>query len=670
MAVKKKNNKKNFFSATVLTLIVFLPIFCVLALYFYFSYSLPRIESLKDYRPSVVTEVYSSRGKLIGEFYLERRYIVPLSDVSTVLIEAIIAAEDDRFFKHKGINLWSIFRAALKNIRSFEIKQGGSTITQQIVKSLLLTPERSFSRKIKEAILATRIEKYLSKDDILALYLNQIYFGHGAYGIEAASRVYFGKSSSELSTAEASLLAGLPKAPNYYSPFRNLQRAKQRQNYVLARMVQQGYLTSAEKREAEKEPLTFAESKNINRSMAPYFAEHIRRTIEREYGADYLYKEGLRIETTLDLSMQITAQGAVAAGVKAYEKREGVSDNNSRVQAALISMDPYSGYVKAMVGGRNFKESQFNRAIQARRQPGSAFKPIIYAAALDKGYTPSSIIIDAPIVFDVSDGENNKFWEPHNYDKAFTGPITLRKALTQSRNIVTIKILRNIGVDYVVRYAGQLGVTGEFNHDLSLALGTCGVSLLNMVKAFSTFCAQGVYAEPIFITRIIDRDGNIIKENRPSLSSAVSPQTAYIMTTLLQSVVEEGTGRRVRALSRPCAGKTGTTNEVRDAWFIGFTPQLVAGVWVGFDDLKSLGKHETGAVAAGPIWLDFMQKVLTNKPVQTFNVPEGIVFVRINPDTGYFPATKDDKIIFECFKEGTLPTSYLQSYQNKQDQVN
>ncbi|MCP4715556.1 MAG: PBP1A family penicillin-binding protein, partial [Deltaproteobacteria bacterium] len=541
-----------------------LPAATVVGVYFYFSYDLPRIASLQDYRPSLVTQVFSRQGDLIGEFFVERRYQVTLADIEPLLIEAIIAAEDDRFFQHKGINFWSIIRAAIKNIEKMQIRQGGSTITQQIVKSLLLTPERSFSRKIKEAILALRIEKYLSKDDILTLYLNQIYFGRGAYGVEAAARVYFGKPSLELTLGECSFLAGLPKAPNRYSPFTNPQGVKRRQSYVLTRMVEQGYITLGEKRGAEQVELDFKKRQNVNLSTAPYFVEYIRREIEKQYGSDYLYKEGLRVETTLDTAMQISAREAVQQGVSAYEKREKITDNETRVQAALMALHPGSGHILAMVGGRDYQESEFNRALQAKRQPGSAFKPIIYAAALDKGFTPASIIIDAPLVYE----EDLKFWEPQNYDKRFLGPITFRKALTHSRNIVTIKILQDIGVDYVIRYARNLGVEGDFNRDLSLSLGTCGISLLNMVKAYSVFCGGGIGAENIAIAKIIDRDGKVLLEQQPQLTPRISPQTAYIMTTLLQSVVEEGTGRKVRALSRPCAGKTGTTNDVRDALFI------------------------------------------------------------------------------------------------------
>jgi penicillin-binding protein 1A len=608
--------------------------------------------------------VYSSEGIKIGEFSKERRYLADIDDIATVLVQAIIAAEDDRFFDHKGINYWSIVRAAIKNVRSFEIRQGGSTITQQVVKSLLLTPERKFSRKIKEAILALRIEKHLSKGEILTLYLNQIYFGNRSYGIEAASRAYFGKPASELNLAEASLLAGLPKAPSHYSPFKNLERAKERQKYVLSRMYKQGFISLEEERATVDAPLVFAEAKREDLPKSSDFLEHVRRVLLKKYGADYVYGEGLRIETTINLAMQEAAEKAVLEGVEAYEKRhEDEMDNDTRVQAALIAMDPFSGHIKAIVGGRDFQESQFNRALQSRRQPGSAFKPVIYAAALDKGYTPASIIVDSPFAtFEILENDEYKFWEPQNYGKQFKGPTTFRSALTKSCNTITIKLLKEIGIDYVIKYARQIGADGGYNKDLTLALGSCGISLINMVRAYSTFCAQGVSAEPIYISKIFDRDGNIVEDNTPRLVSTMSPQTAYIMTSLLKSVVEEGTGRKVRALKRPCAGKTGTTNEGRDAWFMGYTPQLVAGTWIGFDNFKSLGKKETGSSAASPIWLSFMQEALKDEPVRHFKIPEGIVFMRINPETGYYPEEKKDKTIFECFKEGTLPSLFEQEY--------
>lgn len=640
---------KKFIVIFFFTALFFIPALSVVGLYFYFSHDLPRIESLKDYSPALVTELHASSGELIAEFSVEKRYMISVSEIAPVFIQAILAAEDDKFFEHKGIDLWGILRAALKNIRSFEIKQGGSTITQQIVKSLLLTSERKFSRKIKEAILATRIEQYLTKQDILTLYLNQIYFGRGAYGIEAASRVYFGKAALQLTLPEAAFLAGLPKAPS-----RNMDKTLERWRYVLGRMQELGYIKPEERAAAEKSPLAFIPAPTDTSTIlkAPYFAEHVRRELEQKYGADMLYKGGLKVETTVDLKLQEAAEGALQRGIEAYDKRAGKKNVASTVQSALLGMDPYTGYIRALVGGRDFHANQFNRAVQAQRQPGSAFKPVIYAAALDKGYTPATVFIDAPLVFEAAGP--GIFWEPQNYDRTFTGPLTLRKALTQSRNIVTVKILKYIGAEYVIDYAKNLGMAGEFTPTLSLSLGTCGVSLMNLVRAYAVFCAQGVASEPVFITRILSRDGTVLEDNRPRLAQAISPETAFLITSMLQSVVEEGTGKKVRALNRPCAGKTGTTNDVRDAWFIGFTPQLVAGVWLGFDDLSPLGKHETGAVAASPVWLDFMQQALQNEPVQTFKVPEGIIYVKVNLKTGLPPAPGESGV-FECFRDGTAP---------------
>ena len=647
----------SFLVVLPLSLLILAVSACVI-LYNYFSYNLPRLYSLNDYRPPLVTEVYAGTGELIGEFCTERRYMVKLPAVAQVFIKAIIAAEDAQFFEHKGINYESILRAALINLLSGEIKQGGSTITQQITKSLLLTPEKSYARKIKEAILARRIETSLTKNDILTLYINQIYFGQGAYGVEAAARSYFGKSAAALTLAESALLAGLPKAPSYYAPLRYLERARQRQSYVLERMLEQRYITAAEKQAAEKEPLGFKQLENINATRSPYFTEYIRQAVEKKYGAQALYEAGLRIETTLSIAMEQAAQEAIRYGLEEYEKRhKKASLDKKRVEAALVCMDPYSGYIRAMIGGRDFSNTQFNRAVQAQRQPGSAFKPVIYAAALDKGYTPASIIVDAPISFKMGKG---KLWEPQNYDEKYLGPITLRKALTLSRNVVTIKILQDIGINYAVKYARQFGIDTPLNKDLTLALGTPNLTLLQMVQAYAVFCAHGVRVEPLAITRILDRDGSLVEENSPQLYQALNPQTAYLMTSLLQSVVEEGTGKKVSALNRPCAGKTGTTNDFRDAWFIGFTPQLVTGAWVGYDDNVSLGKRETGGVVAAPIWLNFMQQVVKDIPVKLFEVPEGVVFAKINPATGFAPQSASEATIFECFKEGTLPMPYYQ----------
>ncbi|RZB30200.1 MAG: penicillin-binding protein 1A [Desulfobacteraceae bacterium Eth-SRB1] len=742
-------------------------VFSVVGIYFYLCKDLPQISSLTDYRPPVITTVFSDDNRKIAEFYKERRVVVPLSSLPTMLTEAFVAAEDARFFIHKGIDFFSIVRALFKNIEAGTIVQGGSTITQQVTKSFFLTPERSYTRKIKEAILAYRIDKRFSKEEILFLYLNQIYLGHGAYGVEAASENYFGKSAMELNLAECTILAGLPQAPSRYSPFRYPERAKQRQIYVLNRMVAESYINNSQATEAINTKLDIKPRQNWFIKKAPFYTEHIRRYIEKKYGSDILYKEGLKIYTPANIEMQRIARDEINKGLKALDKRQGyrgpvnhlplkeieafskevqnehekdslaeekivtgvvieVNDKDKTVsvrmgnvygtiriadmrwarkpdpevpyyesrinrpgevlsigdiilvklknkiedtglwelaleqtpmaQSALLCMDMETGRVKAMVGGRDYKKSQFNRAIQSRRQPGSAFKPIIYAAALDKGYTPASMIIDSPIVFE--DLERDSTWKPRNYKEKFYGPTLFRQALAKSRNVVTIKILRDIGIDYAIDYAKKLGVTSNINRDLSIALGSSGVSLLEIAGAYSVFANLGYYLEPVFITKIVDREGNVIETNNIEKKQVIEASTAYIMTSLLESVVKEGTGRRVRALNRPVAGKTGTTNNLNDAWFIGYTPGYITGVWVGFDNEISLGKSETGSRAASPIWLGFMKEILKDKPVRVFNVPEGVVFSKIDAETGLLPIPESKKTIFECFKEGTVPTEY------------
>jgi penicillin-binding protein 1A len=735
--------------------------------YFYLGRNLPKISSLTDYRPSIITTVYSDDARKIGEFFKERRIVIPLSQMPEMLKKAFIAAEDARFYKHKGIDILSIIRAFFKNIEAGAIVQGGSTITQQVTKSFFLTPERSYSRKIKEAILAYRIDKKFAKNEILFLYLTQIYLGHGAYGVEAASENYFGKSVQELNLAECAILAGLPQAPSRYSPFRYPERAKQRQIYVLNRMVEEGFITNIQATEAINKELDIKPRKNWYIEEVPVYTEHIRRYISTKYGDDILYKEGLKIYAAVNIEMQKIAREEIEKGLYALDKRQGyrgpikhlrqeeiesfskelqtelekapldegkitqgvvveVNKQNGTVvvrigntlgiirvedmrwarkpdpeiayfqarvqhpgevlsvgdvilvkvknklfntdrwwldleqapkaQAALLCIESETGYVKVMVGGMDFRESQFNRAVQSRRQPGSAFKPIIYAAALDKGYTPATMIIDSPIVY--QDTEHDFTWKPRNYKEKFFGPTLFRDALAKSRNVVTIKILKDIGIDYAIDYAGKLGITSNLNRDLSIALGSSGVSLLELVKAYSVFNNLGYLISPVFITKIEDRDGNVIEESSPVREKVIEKNTAYIMTSLLEGVVKYGTGHRLKALNRPVAGKTGTTNNLHDAWFVGYTPRYTTGTWVGFDDESSLGKGETGSRAASPIWLGFVQKVLEGKPVRVFQVPEGVVFSKIDAETGLLPIPESKKTIFECFKEGTVPTEY------------
>jgi penicillin-binding protein 1A len=442
-------------------------------------------------------------------------------------------------------------------------------------------------------------------------------------------------------------------------------------------MMEIGIITKDERQKAIKTPIVIAPAKGSKKNLAPYFLEYIRGYLERKYGKETLYTGGLKVFTTLDINMQKAANMAVAEGLESYEKRH-VEDNiedsmeleeetpeitKLKIQGALVCIDPHNGHIKALVGGRSFSESKFNRAISAKRQPGSAFKPIIYSAAIDKGYTPSTMVIDSPIIFE--DSEDIELWTPMNYDKTFLGPTSTRYALAKSRNVVTVKILQDIGINYVINYAHRMGINSTLNPDLSLALGSSGVSLLELTLVNGIFATKGKKATPIFITKTFDRNGNILEENHPELEAIISPQTAYIVTSLLESVIKEGTGRRLKKLKRPCAGKTGTSNECRDAWFIGFTPNLLTGVWVGLDDNSPLGDKETGAIAAAPIWLSFMQEVLKDRDIYPFTVSDGIVFVKIDPETGLLPTQEFKDKIFECYKEGTEPVSYKPEKQGK-----
>jgi penicillin-binding protein 1A len=739
--------------------------------YFHYSRDLPRITSLRDYHPATVTTVYADDNTKIGEFYKERRIVVPLEKIPEQLKQAFIAAEDARFYKHSGIDLVSIVRAFFKNLEAGGIVQGGSTITQQVTKSFLLTPERSYERKIKEAILAYRIDKVFTKDEILYLYLNEIYLGHGAYGVEAAAENYFGKHVEDLNLAECGILAGLPQAPSRYSPFHFPERAKQRQIYVLKRMAAEGFVTEAEASMAMQIDLDIKPRRNWYMEAVPIYTEHVRRYVEQKYGADALYTGGLRIYTAVNIEMQKAARRQITAGLRDLDRRQGyrgpikqlapaeieafvadlyaqreetplaagtqvqavvvdVDDKKAlatlrlggakgqlpleevrwarkpnpdvgywqakvkklsavlavgdvvtvglkeapespdqpwpltleqppAAEAALLCLEAGTGLVKAMVGGQDFKQSQFNRATQSRRQPGSAFKPIIYAAALDKGYTPATEIIDSPIVF--KDEQTDFTWKPKNYGKKFYGPTLLRKALAKSRNVVTIKVMQDIGIDYVIDYARKLGITSPLSDNLSLALGSSGISLLEAVQAYSVFANLGYRVEPTFITKIEDRYGTVLEEMNPKREQVIDKSTAYVMTNMMEEVVQTGTARRIKALGRPSAGKTGTTNNVYDAWYVGFTPRYVTGVWVGYDKERNLGRGEGGGRAASPIWLGFMQEILKGKPERVFQVPEGVVFAKIDAQTGLLPIPESTETRFECFKEGTVPTEFTKA---------
>jgi penicillin-binding protein 1A len=671
-------------------------------LYRIFTADLPKILTLKDYRPRVVSEVLSEDGNVIGEFFIEKRELVQMESVPKVLHDAIIAAEDANFYQHEGLDFFGIIRALIKNIRAGGIVQGGSTITQQVVKSLLLTPERSLKRKIREAILAYRLERSLEKDEILYLYLNQIYFGHGAYGVQVAAKNYFGHDVSQVDLAEAALLAGLPRAPSRYSPARrgNTDLARERQKYVLEQMVKEGMITQeemdhalarpilvvpkakpVEEREEQKgpiskeeilgqpEPIRILPIHNANMETAPYFIDVVREYLLQKYGKERTFCGGLRVYTSLREDDQRAAEEAVQYGVATYLERHEEDpsvDPDNPLDGALLAMDLPEGYIRAMVGGVDYSRSQYNCAVRAQRQPGSAIKPLIYAAALDKGYTPATIVVDSPLVF--NDPVLEETWKPKNYSRYFVGPTTLRDALTHSRNVVTIKILRDIGVSYAIRYARQLGVKSTLSPDLSLALGSSEVTLQELLVAYAIFPLDGQRPEPILIHKVCDANGQVLEEHHPSAKEVMSPQTAYLMTSLLQSVVKEGTGRAVRPLGVPCAGKTGTTNEFRDAWFIGFTPERIAGVWIGHDQPKNLGKRESGGRVAAPVWLHYMKNTLGTGSRKSFSMPAGIVFARIDTKTGLLASRSSKKTRLECFTEGTEPKEFSPE-EGDQDEV-
>lgn len=638
-------------------IVVFLVVFVGAALagssflYYILLKELPSIAALKDYRPSITTRVYADNGELIDEFFLEDRKVIKYEDIPKIVIQAFIAAEDARFFQHKGFDMQSMSRAFFKNIEAGRIVQGGSTITQQVAKVLYLSPEKSYMRKIKEALLAYKIDKYLTKEEIITLYLNHIYLGHGTYGIEAASQGYFGKSARDLTLAEAAVLAGLPKAPSSYSPYTHPDKAYQRQVYVLSRMLEDKYISKAEKDLAVATKIRFRSIKPKDK-IAPYFIENVRRYVQEKYGRDVLYREGLEVYTTLNIQMQKAARDAVEQGLKEVEARENFEQG--LVQGALFAMDPKSGAIRSMVGGRDFNRSEFNRATQSRRQPGSAFKPIIYTAAFDKGMTPSTVIVDSPIVYP-DPSRPDGVWKPRNFDEKFLGPTTLHNALVHSRNIITIKVLEEIGIDYATAYAANMGITSPISRNLSIALGTAGVTLQELVRAYGVLANEGRRVQPFFIKKIVDRTGHVFEEAQPKVEQVIDPRIAFMTSHVMQDVVESGTGQRVKRLGRPVAGKTGTTDDTRDAWFLGFTPTLVAGVWVGFDQERPLGRQEVGGRAAAPIWLYFAEKALERMPVEVFPIPEGIVFVKVDPKTGA-PArfwTKGAR--FEAFLEGTTP---------------
>ncbi len=753
----------------------------LIALYVFDTYGkdLPNYSSLRTYEPPTMTRVHAANGQLLKEYATEPRVFIPIEAMPANLINAFLAAEDDTFYSHKGISIISIFRALVTNISNYKQNKrpiGASTITQQVAKNFFLSNELSFERKIKEAILAFRIERFLEKDRILELYLNEIYLGMGSYGVAAAALSYFDKSIDQLSLQEVAYLAALPKAPNHYHPFRKTKEALNRRNWVLSRMHQEDFISASEANISMQMPLRVYDSREKEFVKADYFTEEIRKYLIRNYNEKGLYEGGLSVRTTLDPNLQEIADRVLTKGLNDYDKRHGwrgpigkvqfndkwkekvliISEEYSflpwkvavvkdvkkseakiiftndelgfiplkeilwakkwnkgqttgprvknisnvlsigdiifvepklikgnlkyslrqipDIEGAIIAMDPHTGRVLAMVGGYSFIRSEFNRATQAKRQPGSAFKPFVYLAALENGFTPASKVLDAPFVVDQGAGQG--WWKPANYTNKFYGPSTLRLGVEKSRNLMTVRLAQFLGMDIITNYAKKFGITKDMPKLLSMSLGAGETRLIDITAAYAMLVNGGKFIQPRFIDRIQDRRGKTImssdqrvcdqckvvswsNQKVPKLldnrEEIVTSEAAYQVVSMLEGVVQRGTGRRIKSLGKHLAGKTGTTNDGIDAWFIGFSADLVVGVFVGFDQPKTLGPNEQGASVAAPIFKNFMKAALINKPDIPFRIPKGVRLVRIDAKTGLIAEQNTKRVLLEAFTPGSEP---------------
>ena len=758
--IKKTTNIINL-SIKFIIILAFAILIFVFSTLWYFSIGLPDYKKLSNYQPPISSRVYSSDGKLIAEYAIEKRLFIPYESIPKKIINSFLSAEDKNFFLHPGVDAKGILRASIKNIKNISQNkrlEGASTITQQVAKNFLLTNEVSIKRKIKEAILAFRIERAYSKERILELYLNQIYLGQGAYGIAAASLEYFDKSVKNLNYSEAALLAALPKAPSKYDPYKHRDIAKYRRNLVLQNLKDNDYISKKEFENFKNSKIKLKRRKIEILNEANSYTEEVRRSIKERYGFQKLYSEGLSIRTPLDINFQIQAIKSLRSGIEAYDRRHGwrgpitnklknkkwekkikdikidptlnwtiveiteISDSglhfrkiNSqltgkilknklkwvftgkksiddqfkigdiifvkkeknywdlkqypKVNGGIVAIDPFNGDVKALVGGFNFKSSEFNRVTQAQRQPGSAFKPIVYATALENGYSPNTIILDAPFV--EKQGIGLKDWKPENYGKKFYGPSTLRKGIEYSRNLMTVRIAKALGLNKILDISNRLNIYDDIPELLSVSLGSAETSLLNLTSAYASFVNGGKLVKPNLISRIQDRRGKTIfkLENKICFGCdkflrdskelplvkyenerIFSEETAYQMTSILEGAVKRGTGKKLRDLQVPIAGKTGTTNNNFDAWFIGFSSNLVVGVYVGFDNPKTLGKYETGSKAALPIFKDFIKNALFKEDFKEFNIPKGIYLTSVNYDSGLNSILGEKNTIIEALK--------------------
>ncbi len=624
--------------------------------FFALTHDLPQIRSLETFRPLSVTRIHSADRVLLAELFVEKRDAVPLNVIPYYLKAALIATEDRNFYTHIGVDIKGILRAVVKDIRAGKFVEGASTITQQLSKTLFLTPKKTLIRKLKEAILAFQLERRYTKDEILELYLSQVYFGSGAYGVESAARIFFGKSVKNLSLSECALVAAMPKAPSRYSPLVNSDLAIRRRNIVLKQMIDTHTITEAAYHKALKEPLRL-NNRNKRSINAPYFVEYVKTFLEDTLGSSRLYKGGLTVYTTLNFELQQAAEQAVSNGLDALEKRmkqRGTNDPNP--QCAMVSLDVKTGGVQAMIGGKDFFKSPFNRAVNAKRQPGSAFKPIVYAHAIERGFAQNRLILDAPISF--KSGKNGKEWNPENFSKSFMGEMTLRKALALSENIPAVRLIEMLGPSSVSRFGYTLGIESPLAPNLSLALGSSEVTLINLTSAYAVFPNRGEKIKPYGVMEVVDQNERIVWRVKPSKKIAMSHASAAIITDMLQAVVLEGTGRKARIIGHPVAGKTGTTNQFKDALFIGFSPSIATGVWVGQDAFVTLGENETGAKAALPIWIEFMTKAVSTRPQQYFDIPDDIVQIRIDPLTGLLATEDSSHSVAALFKKGTEPKRF------------
>jgi penicillin-binding protein 1A len=662
---KKRSNRK----LLRLVLITMIPLALGLGIGAYFAVisGLPPAESISFFAPPISTKVYDDQGTIISQFFIERRELTSLDRVPQWLKDGFISIEDKRFYSHWGVDMLRFFKMILINIINLKIVQGGSTITMQLARNMFLTMEQTIMRKLKEIALAIRIERAFTKDEILEMYLNQINFGQGHYGVATAAEYYFNKDVSELALSECALLVALPKGESY-SPYKRPERAIQRRNLVLKAMLHNKTISSEDYDRAVNEPLGVVEHKKEKR-VGEYFLEEIRRYLELKYGPEFLYRSGANIYTTMNTRAQRIAEEVLEKHLIKLEKDQrlphpksefdsvGIADTVMSIpylQGALVLLDCHTSEVKAMIGGRDFSQSQFNRATQAHRQAGSAFKIFVFTAAVDNGFTPSDIVLDLPIVLEVPGVDS--IYRPSNYDRKFMGPITVKNALKHSRNLVAIRLIRSIGPELVVRYAHNLGVASPLLPVVSLALGACEVDLLEMVSAVGSIADLGESSSPILIRKITNKDGTLIELNNPLIERRLSAQTSYIMTDIMRSVVNGGTGYRVREYYKgPAAGKTGTTNNYSDAWFIGYTPEYACGIWVGYDNNDRIFRGATGGFVSAPIWGDFMARVDTLQNEEFAKPSSGLTHARICEQTGRLARSFCPSVIDQVYVEGSEP---------------